>query len=208
MSLRASAPGPLASRPHRAWHSRGYLPHFDNGAVVQAITFRLADSLPSAIYGRLIAETADEADRRRKLDAMIDEGRGACILRNDAYAIVVRTALEHFDGERYRLIAWVIMPNHVHVLIEQLEGFPLGDIVRGWKSFSAKEINKVRGLRDAVWAPDYHDRYIRDGRHLGDAVAYIENKPINARLVKQARDWPYSSAAVTNAGVDARGPGN
>jgi putative transposase len=62
-----------------AWHNRGYLPHFDSGAVVQAVNFRLADSLPRPIYDRLVAEAVDESDRRQRLDGMIDEGRGACL---------------------------------------------------------------------------------------------------------------------------------
>ena len=206
MSLHAPILGPRASRPHRAWHQRGYLPHFDNGTVVQAITFRLVDSLPRPIYDRLVAETVDESKRRQRLDEMIDEGLGACLLRNADYAAIVQSALEHFDGERYRLLAWAIMPNHVHVLIEQLEGFPLSDIIRGWKSFTAEEINKARHARGTIWAPDYFDRFIRNGRHFGNAVAYIENNPVKAGFVERPEDWSFSSAANRKAGEDARGP--
>ncbi|HEX4158943.1 MAG TPA: transposase [Rhizomicrobium sp.] len=171
---------------------------------MQAITFRLADSLPRTIYDRLVAEAADESDRRQRLDSIIDEGRGACILRD--HAALVQAALQYFDGERYRLLAWAIMPNHVHVLVEQLDGFPLAGVVQGWKSFSAREINNRRGAKGAVWAPDYYDRYIRNGLHLTNAIAYIENNPVKAGLVSRAEDWLFSSATNNDAGGDARGP--
>jgi putative transposase len=123
-------------RPHKGWHTRGYLPHFDNGAIVQTITFRLADSLPRAVYEAMIADIPDDDERSYALDRSIDKGRGECLLRDPRNAQIVQKALEHFDGERYRLIAWTIMPNHVHVMIEQIDGFALGDIVRGWKSYT------------------------------------------------------------------------
>ena len=200
-------PGPRASRPHLGWHQRGYLPHFDGGAVVQMITFRLADSLPRAAFDKAVASAANEADRRRRLDKTIDDGRGACLLRVPENAVIVKQALQHFDGERYRLIAWVIMPNHVHVVIEQTDGFPLGDVVRDWKSFSAKAINKTRGAKGAVWAADYFDRFIRDGIHFASAVSYVENNPVKAGLCRHSHDWPYSSANESAGGTPAV-PGN
>lgn len=193
--------GARASRPHKAWHERGYLPHFDAGATVQSLTFRLADSLPRAVFDDVAAGAADDADRRRRLDAMIDEGRGACLLRVPEHARIVSAALKHFDGARYRLLAWVVMPNHVHVLIEQVEGFRLGDVVHSWKSFSAKEINRRRGSKGSVWAPDYFDRYIRDDAHFAGAKRYIEENPVKAGLVASPEDWEFSSAAGEEAAV-------
>ena len=182
-------------RPHKGWHTRGYLPHFDAGAVVQTITFRLADSLPRAVYEAMVAAICDDRERSYALDRLIDEGRGECLLRDSRNAQIVRAALEHFDGERYRLIAWTIMPNHVHVMIEQICGFALGDIVRGWKSYTAREINKLRKSSGPVWAMAYFDRYVRDGEHYASAVYYIENNPVKAGLAGCAEDWPFSSAA-------------
>jgi REP element-mobilizing transposase RayT len=188
-------PGTRASRPHKGWHDRGYLPHFDAGALVQSITFRLADSLPRSVYAQVVATAANDPERRRRLDSMIDEGRGSCRLRAPENARIVKDALHHFDGERYRLIAWVIMPNHVHVLIEQIDGFPLADIVHSWKSFAAKEINKRRDAGGQVWASDYFDRFIRDESHLAGAIRYIEENPVKAGLATRPEDWPFSSAS-------------
>jgi REP element-mobilizing transposase RayT len=193
--------GPRASRPHKGWHERGYLPHFDAGAVVQTITFRVADSLPRALYAQMVADIAESAELRPTLDRLIDEGRGGCLLRDAGNAEIVRSALEHFDGERYRLVAWAIMPNHVHAMVEQMGGHALGDIVHAWKSYTAKAINKRRRSQGTVWAADYFDRYIRDAEHYEAAVYYIENNPVNAGLVGRAEDWRFSSARQRNATI-------
>jgi len=117
---------------------------------------------------------------------MIDGGLGICALRDPAIAAMVESALIYFDGERYRLNAWVIMPKHVRVLIEQIGGFPLGDAVHAWKSFTAKQANRPLGRTGAFWAPDYFDRYIRDQRHFNAAVYYIHQNPVKAGLIARA----------------------
>lgn len=200
------ARGPGRS-PHRIWHHRGYLPHFDAGTVVQMITFRLADSLPRDVYARIRARDQDEAEKRRRIEEMIDSGRGACILRNPQIANIVARALKHFDGERYRLLRWVVMPNHVHVLIEQIDGHSLNDVVQTWKSFAAKKINSARNAIGSVWAADYFDRFARNRQHFGDAVSYIENNPVKAGLVSRPGEWPFSSVAEDAGGTPAV-PGN
>src|SRR3981081_4088405 len=96
---------------HKGWHSRGYLPHFDSQDVVQFVTFRLADSLPQEAVVKLRGAARPESLR----DELLDQGWGACWLRSDSIARIVEDAFLVFDGERYRLHAWTIMPNHVHV---------------------------------------------------------------------------------------------
>ena len=96
-------------------------------------------------------------------------------------------------NERYRFIAWVIMPNHVHDVIEVFEGHPLGNVVNSWKSFTANKVNTLLGREGRFWYPDYFDRYIRDEQHLENVVKYIEQNPVKAGLVVDARAWPYSS---------------
>jgi len=188
--------GARASRPHRGWHERGYLPHFDGGAAVETVTFRLADSLPREFYEKAAAVAPNSIDLFYALEKAIDKGAGSCLLTLSTNAAIVRDAFAHFDGERYKLLAWVIMPNHVHVMIEQIEGHRLADVVQSWKSFTAHAINKVRGSNGSVWSPEYFDRYVRDERHYENARYYIENNPVKARLVGRPGDWPYSSATV------------
>jgi REP element-mobilizing transposase RayT len=186
--------GPPASRRHKGWFERGYLSHFDGGAVVQAITFRLADSLPRNVYNQILAAASDGA-RERLVHRLIDEGRGNCLLRMPENAGIVAEALSYFDCERYKLLAWIIMPNHVHAMIEQIEGHRLDRVAHSWKSFTAKAITRRRNCEGAVWARDYFDRYVRDERHYVNALYYIENNPVKAGLVRLAEDWAWSSAA-------------
>jgi putative transposase len=182
---------------HRGWHWRGYLPHFDGGALVQAVTFRLADALPAGVVEALRSELGEDSapEMRQRIAALLDAGHGSCLLREPWAATLVEETLAHFDGIRYRLVAWVIMPNHVHVILECHSGYSLGAIVRSWKSYSARRINARRGGTGRLWYPDYFDRYIRDAQHLAYAVEYVHLKPVRAGLTGKAEEWPYSSAA-------------
>jgi hypothetical protein len=103
----------------KGWHSRGYLPHFDSPEAVQFITFRLADSLPGVIKGLRLDDNI-----LQRLDQELDIGLGACWLQQPEIASLIEGALLHFDEGRYRLLAWCIMPNHVHVVIETSTGPP------------------------------------------------------------------------------------
>ena len=184
---------------HRGWYSRGYLPHFDRPDLLQMITFRLADALPAekrAEWEQMLRITDDTA-RRKRIERYLDASYGSCSLRDPRIARLVEDALLHFDGRRYRLLAWVIMPNHVHVLVETLPGYPLAEVAHSWKSFTAKEANKILGRSGALWQREYFDRFIRDERHLAHAICYIHDNPVKAGLVQQAEDWPYSSASKT-----------
>jgi len=187
--------GARASRPHKAWHSRGYLPHCDVPGLIQSITFRLDDSLPASALQQLQEQTEpDSPARRERLETLLHAGYGACWLAQPEIAAIVEDALLHFDGQRYRLLAWCVMPNHVHALIETRENFPLSDILHSWKSFTAKAINRHLQREGVVWHPDYYDRYIRDDAHLRAAMDYIESNPVQAGLVERKEDWRYGSA--------------
>jgi hypothetical protein len=133
------------------WHSRGYLPHFNGGEVAQLVTFRLGDSLPEEILKHWANELATmpearaNAERRRRIETLLDTGKGSCWLRDPRIAHHIEVALLYFDGQRYRTHAWVVMPNHVYVLITPLEGYSLSGIVHSWKSFTAKAANRSLG---------------------------------------------------------------
>jgi len=163
---------------------------------VQTLTFRLADSLPREFYEKAAAVASNRKERFFLLEKHIDRGMGNCILTDPTNAEIVRQTLEHHDGEQYLLLACTIMPNHVHVMIEQMTGYSLSDVVQPWKSVSAHRINKVRGSPGRIWAPDYFDRFVRDEQHFANAKHYIENNPVKAGLVDKPERWPYSSAAL------------
>jgi REP element-mobilizing transposase RayT len=97
---------------------------------------------------------------------------------------------------RYLLLAWVVMPNHVHVLIEALPGHPTYSIVSKWKSFSARQANPLLGRSGQLWQADFFDRFVRDEAHYAAVVRYIEDNPVKARSVSQAKDWPFGSARL------------
>ena len=189
---------------HAGWRSRGYLPHLDVPHIVQHVVFRLADSLPASVHDRIVAISA--AGRADAVDDALDRGLGHADLAIPEIAALVQNALLHFDGERYAVVAWCIMPNHVHVLVEPFEGHRLDAIVRNWKSFAAHAANRALRRAGAFWAPEYFDRYVRDDRHLAAVLAYIEDNPVKAGLCSDKSDWPYSSAWSEWGGRDARAP--
>jgi putative transposase len=104
--------------------------------------------------------------------------------------------LLHFDEGRYRLLAWCIMPNHVHVVIEILDRPSLSEIVGSWKSFTAKQANAKLGRSGSFWHADYFDRYMRNEDHLTRTIEYVEYNPVKAGLVEVASIWPWSSARL------------
>ena len=87
------------------------------------------------------------------------------------------------------------MPNHVHVVVETLEGHTFSDVVKSWKSFTSRQANSRLGRTGAFWEPDYFDRYMRNEDHLMRTIEYVENNPVKAGLVDKAVDWPWSSAS-------------
>ncbi|MHB9025210.1 MAG: transposase [Armatimonadota bacterium] len=134
------------------WYNRGYLPHFDGREVIQHVTFHLADSLPKDVVTRLEEElrvlppAQQDVERRKRVEALIDAGYGSCVLREPAVAQMVQGSLLHFDGQRYRLFAWVVMPNHVHVLFQPLSEWTVAKIVASWKKFTATRICAFRRM--------------------------------------------------------------
>ena len=195
--------------PHQGWYSRGYLPHWDHPGMIQSLNFRLADSLPAAVVERWKMELAGKPDDEiaRQIywrgEKYLDAGHGECWLRLPELARVVEDALLHFDGQRYRLLAWCVMPNHVHALIETGAGFPLAEVLHSWKSFTAKAANKILRRHGEFWQREYFDRYIRNAEHYAEAIAYIEENPVRAGLARVKTDWPCSSATVRQTRNDS-----
>ncbi len=193
-------PGSDAAKPARGWYSRGYLPHFDGGPIPQAVTFRLADSLPEVRLAQwreelgTLPEEAASVEYRRRVEAYLDRGTGSCWLRNPRVAEVVQGALLFFDGERYRLHAWVVMPNHVHALFTPTDGYSIGGILHSWKSFTGSEANRVLGRMGLFWQADFFDRYTRNEEHFLAEVDYIEMIPVKAGLCDRKEEWGFSSA--------------
>ena len=173
--------------------------------MIQSVNFRLGDALPADVLERwkmeLGGKPPDDIYQQiyRRAEIYLDAGHGECWLRQPTIARVVEDALLHFDGERYRLLAWNVMPNHVHALIETRGGFPLSEILHAWKSYSAKAANKILKRQGEFWQRDYFDRFIRNAEHFAAAIAYIEENPVKAGLARVKTDWRWSSARVRQA---------
>lgn len=187
----------------RGWHSRGYLPHFDSSEVVQTVTFRLHDSLP---WEKLEAwrnhpRCKNERSLANAIENYLDRSCGACYLQIPRIAALVESTLLFFDGERFRMLAWTIMPNHVHAMLEIRTGFVLSEVVHSWKSYSANRANQLLKSNGHFWQEDYFDRFIRNEAHYRRALHYIENNAVKAKLCANAQDWPFCSANLRGAGI-------
>lgn len=209
----------------QGWYSRGYLPHFNSPVHVQHVTVHLADSLPKSAIDCIdsqlecISEEERVIERRKRLHEWIDAGHGSCILQEQELGDVVQEAFHSFDGERYRLFAWVVMPNHFHVLFQPMDAWTLSKIVGSWKRYTATEIKKwLRARQESgdpgrntlpcgpssepsflsgelpIWPREYWDRYIRNEKHFNAVIDYIHYNLVKAGLCKQPESWRYSRA--------------
>ena len=183
--------------------SRGYLPHWEIEGATYSITHRLHDSLPIEVTRQLWLEkqamerqitgglrplTVIERSRigdafAIRLDDELHAERGACHLRDPKLAELVAGNLQYFNGLRYELHSWCVMPNHVHTVVTPFAGETLEEILHSWKSYTAHKATAIVGTRN-LWAREYFDRMIRDERHLADAISYVRNNPAKAGLAK------------------------
>ncbi len=179
--------------------SANHLPHWEQPGRCYFITFRMSDSIPASLMHTWsqerdqwlkthpkphAPEEIEEYQQRftARIERWLDAGHGSCPLRRPDCQGIVTQALQFFDARRYQLHAWVIMPNHVHVLLSLVEGEQIGKIVSSWKSYTAKQVNDLLGLSGAFWQEDYFDRMVRDADHFVRCARYIRRNPLKARL--------------------------
>ena len=177
--------------------TRRQLPHWRQQQKTYFVTFRLADSIPATKLSELESEREawlkhnpepwNDAQRKQyyerfsaKLDEWLDAGSGSCVLKDERASKIVADTLSHFDGQRYRLGAWVVMPNHVHAIVTPLDEYDLSAILHSWKSYSAHEINELFGRTGQVWQRESYDHIIRNERTLFKIEEYIDRNPEKA----------------------------
>ena len=197
-----------------------FLPHWTRDGAIYAVTFRLADSLPDEVLRSwreerdAIKERAGQQGRdltsvergrlhrlhSEKIESLLDAGAGACPLRIPEVAALVGGALRHFDGGRYELHEWCVMPNHVHVILRPMGGHALDEILHSWKSYTAKAANRLLGLTGEFWQPEYYDHLLRDDTEYAHAVEYLRRNPEKAGL----KDWRWIGCG-TRLGADCGG---
>jgi leucyl-tRNA synthetase/REP element-mobilizing transposase RayT len=186
---------------------RRNLPHWQQDGRSYFITYRLADSLPQEKLAALRQEREtwlashpeprSEAQQTEyhelfsgRVEEWLDAGTGSCALQAQDLARIIADNLFHFDGERYTLEGFVVMPNHVHVLVHLAEGQDLGKVLHSWKSFTSKKIQESLGTSGHFWQDEYFDTLVRDPDHLGDLRQYIWDNPRRAGL-KQGTFFRY-----------------
>lgn len=191
--------------------SSGRLPHWEQAGCYYFITFHTVDSLPAAARSarrdernrwlqargidpgghdwRLRLAGLPLADRRSfawrfstALEKLLDQGHGPCHLRHARLRSIVAETLMWFDGKRYAMEAFVVMPNHVHVLVGLQEPGALSRQTMAWKRYSAKRINAVLGRRGSFWQTESWDRLVRSPESFERIRRYIAVNPFNARL--------------------------
>ena len=175
------------------------LPHWQQGDVWIFVTFRMGDSMPAeklklwrAEREIWMAEHPEPWNEQtcwdyhmqftERLEMWLDAGEGSCALSDSGNREVVEQAMRFFDGERYDLDCFVIMPNHVHVLFRPMRENSLARILHSWKSYTSKILNKRMGKSGSFWQEDYWDRLVRSGHHMAYCRRYIAENPEKARL--------------------------
>jgi REP element-mobilizing transposase RayT len=198
---------------------RRHLPHFHPPNGTFFVTFRLKGTLPRFVaedLGKSRAERRKQQTYRRlpngtshakewnslqlfeKFDSMLDlYSEGPLWLKEPEVARLVADAIHFRDGLRYDLVAYCIMPDHVH-LVFSLEGRPesstygVARILENLKWYTALKCNQVLGRRGAFWQDESYDRVIRDGKALEYVLRYVLNNPVKAGLVQSWTDWHWS----------------
>ena len=189
---------------------KGHLPHWEQEGATYFITWRTADSIPrekAEYWDRLREEwlrdhqiNPADPDLRKKIEEMPDDLRrdfrrfsralddemdschGECLLRQPNGARVVADALRHFDSDRYLLGDFVVMPNHVHLLVGGLPRERMQAQVTSWKKWTALEINKVLGRNGRFWQTESFDHLVRNEAAFERFRRYIADNPGKAKL--------------------------
>ena len=173
-----------------------HLPHWQPLGKILFITWRLAGSLPATFWDDCTEKS--EGKRFVAFDRFLDSGRaGPTWLKEPIMAKLVMDALTYGESQRelYRLLAFAVMSNHVHLLIETVQS--LEKITRLLKGYTARWANRILGRTgQAFWQDESFDHWVRNSAQLERIVHYIENNPVTAGLVRNPEDWPWSSAAL------------
>ena len=217
-----------------AKHSSSYLPHWRVPGAIYSVTFRLKDSMPPSaledfrqrkdVLAKRLEDLVSQAGSRNSiraliavrsdiaalhetaLDSALNMGHGECWLKRPEIAKMVLDALKFFDGSRYTLHAWSVMPNHVHAILKPYDGHDLEKILQAWKSFTSKRANDFLKRSGPFWQEEYYDHIVRDGEDFRNQVRYVLENPQKGSA---CGEWSGSRYGATWEEVlGARRPGN
>jgi replication-associated recombination protein RarA len=176
----------------------GNLPHWRQDGAMYFVTWRSADSMPRERADQWMKERdawlkahpkpwslRDEEEYYRlfadRWEAWLDEGHGESLLGRPAIRQIVEEVLRHDDGTKYRLEDFIVMPNHIHVLVCPLETHTLSEITQAWKSTTAHRINKLLGRSGTFWQKESFDHIVRSAEQAQKFRAYIQENPRGLR---------------------------
>jgi type I restriction enzyme R subunit len=193
------------------------LPHWAQVGTVCFLTWRVGDSLPSAVQDEITAERQRvlrdngldaRKDWKQSLselpapvrgrvqwalfvlwDRYLDAGRGQCVLRRPELSALVAHSLMHFDGDRYVVTDFVVMPNHVHLLVAFRDEESLLKQCTSWKRFTARQIHRRLGDSGEFWQADQFDHLVRSLEQFDHYRRYIAENPRRAGLCVGAYRW-------------------
>ena len=186
------------SREAKVLKTANCLPHWEQSGCCCFVTWRTADSIPQEKLNAIReeresfdarhaqpwgGETWDEYYRlfEDRYQAWLDEGAGACVLRQAELRRAVEDVIMRFDRSRYVVYARVVMPNHVHVLFMPLGGRSVAEILKGWKGVSARAVNVATGADGSFWQKESWDHYVRSAAQFRKFMNYIRsNDPMVA----------------------------
>lgn len=172
-------------------HSRGELPHLYKPGGTCFVTFRLADAITPAHLRSKLSKTPDVIELAASFDPPLT--LGSCILKQPAVATIIQEAILS-SREQCELLAWCIMPNHVHVVFAPLIGFSPPRLLQSWKGRSSRLINQMLGRSGPLWERESFDHLIRSVDSLERFVDYVDQNPVAAGLCSKPDAWPFSSA--------------
>ena len=186
---------------------RRHLPHWRQDGATYAVTFRQADSIPQeqlqalkrwrVVWERQHPEPRTETEWKHfakeitnKTEKWMDEGYGSCVFRDSRFSRMMSDSMLHFQDQRHFTSCFVVMPNHIHAVVQPINDNELEDCLQRTKQYVSLHVNKTLGREGALWEEESYDRIVRDEEHLWNELQYIAKNPKSAGLpVNQWVRW-------------------
>lgn len=156
-----------------------HLSHYSQINAVQFVSFRTHDSLDAFLNKLLYSSNLEISEQQWQIDQYLDQSLKGAYFYTDMIG-VFSDYIKELEPEFYDLIAFSIMPNHLHILFTQKQDLDV--IMQKLKGGSSRLLNQALGKKGRFWAKDYYDKAIRDERHFYNTYRYIKNNAIKAGL--------------------------